>query len=89
MIRVPDGAVHLALFDISIWNIDCRYIDTFQKYRCWYGHFENIYIDIDKSILKNMDIDNKTISHFLDLFSQPGRLGFVRVAGQFESRPLK
>ena len=23
----------LALFDILIWNIDCRYIDTFEKYR--------------------------------------------------------
>ena len=33
----------LALFDISIWYIDCRYIDTFEKYRYRYryryGHF--------------------------------------------------
>ena len=32
----------LALFDISIWHIDCRYIDTFEKYqyryRYRYGH---------------------------------------------------
>ena len=35
----------IALFDISISNIDCRYIDTFDKYRYryWYryGHFWN------------------------------------------------
>ena len=30
---------HVALFDISIWHIDCRYIDTFEKYRYRYGHF--------------------------------------------------
>ena len=33
----------IALFDISIWHIDCRYIDTFEKYRYQYqyryGHF--------------------------------------------------
>ena len=29
----------IALFDISISNIDCRYIDTFEKYRYRYGHF--------------------------------------------------
>ena len=31
----------LGLFDISISNIDCRYIDTFEKYRYRYrhGHF--------------------------------------------------
>ena len=29
----------VALFDISISNIDCRYIDTFEKYRYRYGHF--------------------------------------------------
>ena len=28
-----------ALFDISISNIDCRYINTFEKYRYWHGHF--------------------------------------------------
>ena len=33
------GQTHLALFDISISNIDCRYIDTFEKYRYRYGHF--------------------------------------------------
>ena len=44
------------LFDISISNIDCRYIDTFEKYRYRYGHFENNDIDIDKVILENIDI---------------------------------
>ena len=29
----------LALFDISISNIDCRYINTFEKYRYRYGNF--------------------------------------------------
>ena len=29
----------VALFDISIWHIDCRYINTFEKYRYRYGHF--------------------------------------------------
>ena len=35
------GASTVALFDISIWHIDCRYIDTFEKYRYRYryGHF--------------------------------------------------
>ena len=53
----------LALFDISISNIDCRYIDTFEKYRYRYryryGEVENIDIDIDidRAILKNIDID--------------------------------
>ena len=28
----------LALFDISIWHIDCRYIDTFEKYRYRYQY---------------------------------------------------
>ena len=47
----------LALFDISISNIDCRYIDTFEKYRYQYAYvviFENIdsAIDIDKAILE-------------------------------------
>ena len=59
---VPSSAgegPHLALFDISISNIDCRYIDTFEKYRYRYGHFENIDIDIDidKAILENIDIE--------------------------------
>ena len=49
------------LFDISISNIDCPYIDTFEKYRYRYryGHFENIDIDIDikKAILENIDIE--------------------------------
>ena len=30
--------VDLALFDISIWHIDCRYIDTFEKYRYRYRY---------------------------------------------------
>ena len=54
-------ATGIALFDISISNIDCRYIDTFEKYRYRYryryGHFENIDIDIDKAILENIDIE--------------------------------
>ena len=52
-------STYLALFDISISNIDCLYIDTFEKYRYRYGHFENIdiNIDIDKAILENFDID--------------------------------
>ena len=49
----------VALFDISIWHIDCRYIDTFEKhryrYRYWYEEVENI--DIDKVILENIDIN--------------------------------
>ena len=46
----------VTLFDISFSNIDCQYIDNFEKsrYRC--GHFENIDIDIDKAILENIDI---------------------------------
>ena len=39
----PHCPLALALFDISISDIDCRYIDTFQKYRYRYqyryGHF--------------------------------------------------
>merc|ERR1719422_1563428 len=44
---------------ISIGNIDCRYIDTFEKYRYRYREVENIDIDIDidRAILKNIDID--------------------------------
>ena len=30
--------VHLALFDISISDIDCRYINTFMKYRYRYRY---------------------------------------------------
>ena len=36
----------VGVFDISINHIDYRYINTFQN------------IDIDKAILKNIDIDN-------------------------------
>ena len=50
----PTKGNQVALFDISISNIDCRYIVTFEKYRYRYGHFENI--DIDKAILENIDI---------------------------------
>ena len=53
----PTKGNQVALFDISISNIDCRYIVTFEKYRYRYGHFENIDIDIDKAILENIDID--------------------------------
>ena len=34
--RGQAAAVEVALFDISILNIDCRYIDTFEKYRYRY-----------------------------------------------------
>ena len=34
-----EGGKEVALFDISLSNIDCRYIDTFEKYRYRYGHF--------------------------------------------------
>ena len=40
----PDGKLlvklvnTLALFDISISDIDCRYIDTFEKYRYRYRY---------------------------------------------------
>ena len=55
----PTKGNQVALFDISISNIDCRYIVTFEKYRYRYGHFENIdiNIDIDKAILENIDIE--------------------------------
>ena len=45
----------LLLVQISIWNIDCRYIDIFEKYRYRYGEVENI--DIDMVIFENIDID--------------------------------
>ena len=56
---LPARQLKLALFDISISNINCRYIDTFEKYRYRYGEVENIDIDIDidRAILKNIDID--------------------------------
>ena len=66
----------VALFDISISNIDCRYIDTFEKYRYRYryryGEVENIDIDIDidRAILKNIDIDidiDKAILENIDI----------------------
>ena len=41
--QIPGALKYLALFDISIWHIDCRYINTFEKYRYRYqyryGHF--------------------------------------------------
>ena len=33
------AVIRLSLFDISISNIDCRYVDTFEIYRYRYGHF--------------------------------------------------
>ena len=63
LVSVVMYTVQVALFDISIWHIDCRYINTFEKYRYryryWYGEVENIDIDIDidRAILKNIDID--------------------------------
>ena len=51
--------LRLALFDISILNIDCRYINTFENIDIDINVdmviFENI--DIDKAILENIDID--------------------------------
>ena len=71
------GYEGIALFDISISNIDCRYIDTFKKYQYHIdiemvifenididkGILENIDIEIDinKAILKNKDIDRKSL----------------------------
>ena len=43
----------VALFDISISDIDCRYIDT----------FKNIDIDIDIDILENIDIDKEILEN--------------------------
>ena len=66
----------LLLVKISIGNIDCRYIDTFEKYRYRYryryGEVENIDIDIDidRAILKNIDIDidiDKAILQNIDI----------------------
>ena len=66
----------VALFDISIWHIDCRYIDTFEKYRYRYqyryGEVENIDIDIDIDmvIFENIDIDiviDKAILQNIDI----------------------
>ena len=59
----------LALFDISISNIDCRYIDTFEKYRYRYGYLENIDIDIDidKAILENIDFE-------IDIYKEFGKI---------------
>ena len=52
------SAPHLALFDISISNIDCRYIDTFEKYRYRQEDFGKYgYMDIEKEILENINID--------------------------------
>ena len=53
------------LFDISISNIDCRYINTFEKYQYRYGHFENI--DIDKAILENINIENDIVKENLKI----------------------
>ena len=49
-------AKSLALFDISISDIDCRYIDTFKKYRKEILENIDINIDIDKDILENINI---------------------------------
>ena len=56
----------VGLFDISISNIDCRYIDTFEKYSdididIDMVIFENI--DIDKANLKNIDIDKEVLEN--------------------------
>ena len=61
----------VALFDISISDIDCRYIDTFEKYRYRYryryGEVENIDIDIDidRADLEYIDIDIDIDKEFL------------------------
>ena len=64
----------IALFDISISNIDCRYIDTFEKYRYRYGHFENIDIDIGKAILENIDIDRAILKISISISISIGSL---------------
>ena len=51
-----DIQVCIALFDILIWNINCRYIDTY-RYGYDKDNLENIVNDIDKGILENIDID--------------------------------
>ena len=53
-----DSFSFIALFDISIANIDCRYISTLLKnididIDIDMVIFENIYINIDKAILKS------------------------------------
>ena len=49
------GGWQVALFDISISDIDCRYIDI--NINIDKDILENIDIDIDKNILENIDID--------------------------------
>merc|ERR1712223_1691314 len=72
----------LLLVKISIGNIDCRYIDTFEKYRYRYryryGEVENIDIDIDidRAILENIDID-KAILQNIDIDKISNRFKFV------------
>ena len=67
--------VLVALFDISISNIDCQYMDTFENIDM--AIFENIDIDIDidMAILENIDIDiDKRILQNIDKISY--RQGF-------------
>ena len=58
------GAISVALFDISISNIDCRYIDN---------------INIDMAVLENIgidiDIDKETLE-YIDIDKISNRLKF-------------
>ena len=65
----------LLLVKISIGNIDCRYIDTFEKYRYRYRYGEVENIDIDRAILKNIDID-KAILQNIDIYKISNRFKF-------------
>ena len=58
----PTKGNQVALFDISISNIDCRYIVTFEKYR--YRYFQN---DIDKAILENIGIEGNSENIDIDI----------------------
>ena len=71
------GLLSVALFDISISDIDCRYIDTFKKYRKEILENIDINIDIDKDILENIDIDiDKEILENIDIDKISNRLEF-------------
>ena len=51
----------IGVFDISISNVDCRYMDT----------FENIDIDIDMTILENID---KAVLENIDIDKDNGAI---------------
>ena len=71
---------HLALFHISISNIDSRYISKFEKNidNAILKNIDinNIDIDIDKEILENIDID-KGILENINIDKIAKRLEFL------------